>query len=301
MAVQNTSKNFLEFIIISPDLTGVNIRSEKWLSENKNLHELVEAGLKFESFNQSVLSKMKEEVLKQDWSEIKAIYEAHHHKWYNFIIGDFRKAKKLFLSYSKTIQKPQNSEIPALIDSIIIAQKDVSIITKNTSLAENFFNLKFSNPNRSYNELENLLDGIPARKKLLLIDACNSGEFDKESALEVKDLIAASDRPGKTKGKTYKKRETVIKSDFSVMKELFINTSNNTGSYIISATTGIQNALEGTIIDSKNTVIKNGAFLQIRCPEIDCVTNTFTVEASCHFRVTALDVTVKISDPTITG
>ena len=116
-----------------------------------------------------------------------------------------------------------------------------------------------------YEELESLLDGIPARQKLLLLDACNSGENDKTELLK-KDLAQAetqketpelAEYKNKTKGVIIKLEEE-NKSNFKKMNELFVNVRNNTGSVIISAAGGQESALEAISVDGKT--IQNGAF-----------------------------------------
>jgi hypothetical protein len=112
-----------------------------------------------------------------------------------------------------------------------------------------------------YEELESLLDGLPARQKLLLLDACNSGENDKsellktelakkESTLKSSELLAARG--------VIVQLEEENKSNFKKMNELFVNVRNNTGSVIISAAGGQESALEAIEVNGEK--IENGAF-----------------------------------------
>ena len=105
----------------------------------------------------------------------------------------------------------------------------------------------------AYDELENLLDSIPARKKLMLIDACHSGEVDKD------DLIAMNATDKKLikglKPVAYKNEGHLgLKNSFELMQSLFVNVGKSTGATIISAAAGTQFALEG--VDN----LPNGVF-----------------------------------------
>ncbi len=112
-----------------------------------------------------------------------------------------------------------------------------------------------------YEDLESLLDEIPARQKLLLLDACNSGENDKTEVLkqELKQKEESMDNT-----QLLAARGAVIlmeeenKNNFKKMNELFVNVRNNTGSVIISAAGGQESALEAIEVNGK--AIENGAF-----------------------------------------
>ncbi|MBL0068941.1 MAG: caspase family protein [Chitinophagaceae bacterium] len=117
------------------------------------------------------------------------------------------------------------------------------------------YSVNFNKPEENglpYDELENLLDSIPARKKLMLIDACHSGEVDKEDLVT---LNATSDSLIKgLKPVAYKKEGHLgLKNSFELMQSLFVNVGKSTGATIISAAAGTQFALE-------RNDLKNGVF-----------------------------------------
>jgi len=104
----------------------------------------------------------------------------------------------------------------------------------------------------SYDQLEWLLDSIPARKKLFMMDACHSGEVDKEELLAFNDLKEEKDLKKGLKSYTY--RAKVLQAEensgiglhnsFELMQELFTNLNRGSGAVVISAAAGDSYALE---------------------------------------------------------
>ncbi len=106
----------------------------------------------------------------------------------------------------------------------------------------------------AYSTLEEFLDSIPARKKLLLLDACHSGESNEYQLAKLNGV------PG-TRGyedsvTTISKRQielTEVKQEkpaikpfdvFKLMKDAFVDIRRNNGAYVISAAQSNESALE---------------------------------------------------------
>jgi hypothetical protein len=149
-------------------------------------------------------------------------------------------------------------------DKVIISCSSHGLLDDSLNFYLAMHDVDFNNPKErglKYEELENLLDGIPARQKLLLLDACNSGENDKTELIK-RELGQKNSKMDSTQILAARgvivKLEDENKSNFKKMNELFVNVRNNTGSVIISAAGGQESALEAITVDGKS--IENGAF-----------------------------------------
>jgi len=143
-------------------------------------------------------------------------------------------------------------------DKVIVSYSGHGLLSKEYDYYLSTYSINFDKPDESglpYDEFENLLDSIPARKKLMLIDACHSGEVDKEELMRIE---TTSDSLKLTKGGkpvALKPNETHLgmKNSFELMQSLFVNVGKSTGATVISAAAGTQFALE-------RGDLKNGVF-----------------------------------------
>jgi len=131
-------------------------------------------------------------------------------------------------------------------DRVIVAYSGHGLLSRDFDYFLSTSNVNFDQPEQNglpYEELENLLDSIPSRKKLLMIDACHSGEVDKE------DLVQIGNAPDSLvkglKPVAYKKEGQMgLQNSFELMQQLFVDVGKSTGSTVISAAAGTQFALE---------------------------------------------------------
>lgn len=93
----------------------------------------------------------------------------------------------------------------------------------------------------TFDEMEYLLDSIPSRKKLFLIDACHSGEIDKDAAREQQTGPSNNKSHAKTFTPTDFKSNQYV---FDMMKELFVDVRKSTGSTVLASSGGLSNSFE---------------------------------------------------------
>jgi WD40 repeat protein len=134
-------------------------------------------------------------------------------------------------------------------DKVILAYSGHGMLNKDFDYYLSTYSVDFNKPENGgllYDELENLFDGIAPRKKLMMIDACHSGEVDKEELIMAEQSKAELAKQG-VKGVTLKVRpvqKAGSKNSVEIMQNLFANVSRSTGTTVISAAGGTQYALE---------------------------------------------------------
>ena len=110
------------------------------------------------------------------------------------------------------------------------------------------YDMDFNNPTEkglTYEDLEGLLDGIKPIKKTMFVDACHSGEIDKEEV----QLLAQNTT--KTEGVQFRAVGNAVTQKLGVQntseltKSLFTDLRKGTGATVISSAGGMEFAMEG--------------------------------------------------------
>ena len=148
----------------------------------------------------------------------------------------------------------------------------------------------------SYDQLEELLGSIPARKKLMLLDACHSGESDEDQIAKGKNIIPGAKRGGDEYNTANESSVQIIdvnmdgpahasSSDiFKLMKEAFVDIRRNNGAYVISAAQSNEFAEE-------NKAIGNGVFTH-------CLLEQLKNPASIKINELSLNINKCVSEST---
>jgi WD40 repeat protein len=105
--------------------------------------------------------------------------------------------------------------------------------------------LEPQNKGIAYEDLESLLDGIPSLRKVLFIDACHSGEVDKD---EVEQLANFTESNGdivfRNSGAGVQEKKVGLKSMNELMAEMYTDLRKGTGASVISSSGGYEFSME---------------------------------------------------------
>jgi WD40 repeat protein len=193
----------------------------------------------------------------KDGADIAGLFNTNQTERYNKIYLDTlfnsnATRQNFFNIRNKLLKSDVNDEVVMFISGHGLLNKEMDFYFAT-------YDIDFSDPEISgisFDDLESLLDSIPARKKLLMMDACHSGEVDKDETPEQIFAARIESTPDITfRGnlKEYNFRgvdSTTVKSGmnlnntFELMQELFAGLDKGTGTVVISAAAGKGFALE---------------------------------------------------------
>jgi len=162
-------------------------------------------------------------------------------------------------SYSLIDENVTVENIKAIKDRLSVAKRnDIVIVTfaghglldKNWDYYLATYSIDFNNPSEGglpYGNLESLFEGIAPLKKILMIDACHSGEVDKEEMIQFTSGFekSSSDINFRSAGSGIAKKNVSLKTSSELMKEMFADIRRGTGATVISSAAGAELAYEG--------------------------------------------------------
>jgi WD40 repeat protein len=195
-------------------------------------------------------------------------------------------------------------------DRVIVFYAGHGMLTDNFDYYLGTYDVDFASPAKSglsYKTLEFLFDGIPARDRLMLIDACHSGEADKTSV----EMVANLDTSGalsvnnlaRARGLDFDDDELPtprlgLQSSFNLSKQLFSDIRKDTGVTVISASGSAEFAWE-------DGELNNGVFtysllkgLGDGLADLDHDGQIKISELQSYVRTTVIELTNGLQQPT---
>ncbi len=157
-------------------------------------------------------------------------------------IQDSMATKENIISSSKILEKSK------IDDQVIIYISSHGLLDTKLDYFIATNGVNFEEPSATglpYEEIENMLNKVSSRNRLVLIDACHSGEVDKEGV----EVVSNNGNPDAAKvtvkgGEFSLKPKAGLKNSFAYMQALFSDVSKGSGATIISAAGGNEFALE---------------------------------------------------------
>ena len=181
----------------------------------------------------------------QDLADLLARQSDRFRKIHPFVLLNEDVTKNNFIAVKDKLMKS------GVDDEVVLFIAGHGLLDDNLDYYFGTHDIDFANPSEKglpYETIERLLDGLPARKKLLLIDTCHAGEVDREetdlAAMEINSKPNVKSRSFRGVIPATEKNKLGLNNSFELMQQLFANLSRGSGAVVISAAGGVQFAFE---------------------------------------------------------
>jgi WD40 repeat protein len=183
----------------------------------------------------------------KDAADLLNVFQTNKGGRYNtvktLLIKNENLTKSALLDGRKMLAEAQPNDI------VLLFYAGHGVLDKNFDYYLSTYDIDFMNPAEkgiAYEELESLLDGIKPLRKALFIDACHSGELDKDDVVEItaEGAVEEGDVKFRAVGTTVKEKALGVNKTNALVRELFTDLRKGTGATVISSAGGMEFAQE---------------------------------------------------------
>jgi WD40 repeat protein len=183
----------------------------------------------------------------KDASDIQTLFGSHPLPFNKIVTQELTNEQVTIESVQAMKKELMNTSVD---DAVCVFFAGHGILDVELNYFLGSYDINFKEPNErgiAYEVFEDLLDDIPARKKLIMIDACHSGEIDKEE-VELVEAESANESENDISFRAVTStslKRVGLNNSFELMKELFNDVRKSSGTVIISSAGGMEYAMEG--------------------------------------------------------
>lgn len=183
----------------------------------------------------------------KDLEKFSATFENKNKGGYGMVRKiDLSGSKFTLFEFEKLVGTLKNTKVD---DEVFIFTATHGVLDNDFNYYLATYDMDFTNPKNgglAYDKLEELLNEIPARKKIVFIDACHAGEIDDAGLEEVEEIDDISDGKVRFRSIPGTSYQTMgVQNSFELMKSLFVDLRRGTGATVIAAAAGGEVAIEG--------------------------------------------------------
>lgn len=210
------------------------------VEQKKNLYILTVGVSKYKDADRNLTFASK------DANDINALFQKQKEQYDEVIIEHLSDKEATATAVLKALEKLKTSKVN---DKVVLYFSCHGLLDEQLDYYLAMYDVDFDAPAKkglSYVALEAAIGNIPARQKLVFIDACHSGEVEKDEAVLIKkdansdDNITVAAKSGNFKIQP----KMGLRNSFTYMRTLFADINKGTGTTIISAAGGLEYALE---------------------------------------------------------
>ncbi|RAJ33015.1 DUF3320 domain-containing protein [Pedobacter cryoconitis] len=129
----------LTFLSNSPDLRDIAVKDQAWLLNQEDIEELFQTGADLSALHGAYENIFYPEAWDQQVLELRQNLIAHGHKWYKFLLGDYKRSIKQLASFTKIALPDALNDRIKYIDDIITAKRLSNALDESSELAARLF------------------------------------------------------------------------------------------------------------------------------------------------------------------
>jgi very-short-patch-repair endonuclease/DNA polymerase III delta prime subunit len=144
----------MKLLSLKPDLKGLAVKNERWLLNQSDLEELLEAGKRLAALHEQYKDIFIPEAWQQEVLLIRQNLLAHGEKWYKFVIGAYGDSNKQLAAFCKVPLPKDNAIKLQYVDAILEGRRLEAILKEQETLAAELFGARWQKLRSNWEMLE---------------------------------------------------------------------------------------------------------------------------------------------------